>query len=422
VKAIRATASVVLLVLAACASSPVDDEPGSASTAQGETSPGVVVARDVAVADLTAADVFAPTGADGLPVVVMFHGSEGLRSSLEPLAMDVATSGAVVVVPSWPVITERPPAATTDDVYFEQTAAAVCAVRFARWTAAEYGGNPLDLTVLGHSAGAVLGARVALAEAPPWPGIDCYEGVSSDVDRFVGTAGDFNGRYQFASWIPDVYRPYDVFEMDVTNRDLVVRLFHGGADTNVWVGVSTDLDQHLRRLGIDSDVAYVETAHGDLIEPSTPAGRIVADDVDAIVHGRASLFEQPDTSATMSFAGDRCIFEQSTPVVVGRPLRISLTTERSDVPVWFSIVGFEPGLTDADVDAILADEPKPLDDPPRAPIDANFVRIEPGANGEMTWVIVTDSLRWVAYCMPDASSPGPGAGLMHPASEVVVAQ
>ena len=194
---------------------------------------------------MTTADVFAPGDADGIPVVVMFHGSDGLRSNMEPLATEMARSGAVVVVPSWPVITDRPPSDTSEDVYFDQTAAAVCAVRFARSTAAEHGGDPTDLTVLGHSAGAPLGARVALVEEPPWPGIDCYPGVSSHVDRFVGTAGDFDGETQYSSWIPDIYRPYDVFDLDVTNGDLEMRLVHGVDDWNVWAEVSTSFDEHL---------------------------------------------------------------------------------------------------------------------------------------------------------------------------------
>jgi acetyl esterase/lipase len=415
------TAVATAVLLASCASTSDDDVPASGTSVRDvEVLAGLVVARDVAVADVTVADVFAPAAEQiGLPVVVMFHGTEGLRANMEPLAIDVARSGAVVVVPSWPVITQRPLISTTEDVYAEQAAAAVCAVRFARTTATEFGGDATDLTVLGHSGGGPVGARVALVDEPPWPGIDCYPGTSSHVDRFIGTAGDFTGDYQFSSWIPELYHPYDVFDLQVTNPDLEVRLFHGGADTNVWVGVSTDFDQHLRSLGIDSDVAYVETAHGDLIQPSTPAGRLVADQVDALVHDRSSVFDPGGTTAVMRFEDDRCSYDPSGPDVIGQPLHLRLLGDR-DVPVWFSLVGFEPGLTDADVAAILADAPRRLDDPPRAPIDANFVQVLPGSEGEMTWVIVTDALRWVAYCMPEAGSGHPGAGKMYPAAEVAL--
>jgi acetyl esterase/lipase len=410
-----------MVLLGACGSSAIRDEPRAATTAPlCQATSDVVVSRDVAVADVTTADVFAPAGAADLPLVVMFHGSDGLRSNMEPLAEEVACSGAVVVVPSWPVITERPPADTTEDVYFDQTAAAVCAVRFARSTAAEYGGNAADLTVVGHSAGAPLGARVALVEDPPWPGIDCYPGVSAHVSRFVGTGGDYDGEYQYSNWIPDVYCLYDVFNLDTTNYDIGVSIMHGMNDCNVSVMVATDFDEHLDAVGIDSDLVYVDTAHGDLIDPSTPAGRLFAEQLEALVHQRPSVFDEPGARATMTFADDRCSFDGTTTTTLRRPLRIRLVAD-SDVPVWFSVLGFGPGLTDAEMTAIITGDPVSIvaRTPPFQM--SNFVRVEADSEGEMNLVFVEDSLRWVAYCMPDAGSTHPAAGVMHAASEIVLA-
>lgn len=408
------------VLLAACGASASDDEPGAATPASGgDAATDLVITRDVAVADVTTADVFAPRGAHDVPVVVMFHGTEGRRSKMEPLAVDVAGSGAVVVVPSWPVIAERPPADTTDDVYFDQTAAAVCSVRFAHATAAEHGGDPADLTVVGHSGGAPLVARVALVDEPPWPGIDCYPGVSSHVDRLVGTGGDFHNEYQFSSWIRDVHRPYDVFGLDVTNLDLEVRLLHGGADSSVWVGSSTDFDAHLDALGLDSEVVYADTGHGELIDPTTPGGRLVADEIGALIHGSTSIFDEAEAGATMTFDGARCSHDGTVQTELGRPLRIRLATD-SEAPVWFSMVGFGPGVSDDDMAAILAAGPLPIDEPPANAEAANFVSVEPGSEGEMTWVFVHGSLRWVSYCMPNPESTDLPVGMMYPASEVVV--
>jgi dienelactone hydrolase len=349
----------------------------------------------------------------------MFHGTEGLRSNMEPLAADVARSGAVVIVPSWPVISERPPLESTEDIFFEQTAAAVCAVRFAHATAPEHGGDPTEITVVGHSGGAPLGARVALVEEPPWPGVDCYPGVSSHVDRFVGTGGDYDNEYQAGTWIPDVYRPYDVFELDVTNRDLEVRLVHGGADASVAVGKSTVFDQHLDAVGIDSDLIYVDTTHRELRDPSTPGGRLVADQIDALVHGRTSIFDEPGSEATLSFDGDRCSFDGPATTTLGRPLRIHLVAD-SEIPMWFWLVGFGPGFTDAEMTAVVTAEPRRLEETIDYSHPASFVLVEPGSEGEMTWVFVDDSLRWSSWCMPKTGSPHPGAGMMYPGSEVVL--
>jgi hypothetical protein len=259
-----------------------------------------------------------------------------------------------------------------------------------------------------------------LVEEPPWPGIDCYPGVSSHVDRFVGTAGDFAGESQYSSWIPDVYRRYDVFDLDATNGDLEMRLIHGVDDWNVWVTVSTDFDEHLDAVGIDSDLVYVDTAHGELIDPSTPAGQLLVDQLDALVHEQPSVFDEPGARATVTFDDDGCTFDGAATVSLGRPLRVRLVAD-SDVPVWFSMLGFGPGLTDAEMTAIITGDPVSIDESTDTFDMANFVRVEADSEGEMNVVFVDDSLRWVVYCMPDAGSTHPAAGVMHAASEVVLA-
>jgi hypothetical protein len=178
-------------------------------------------------------------------------------------------------------------------------------------------------------------------------------------------------------------------------------------------------DQHLDAVGIDSDVVYVDTTHGELRDPSTTGGRLVADQIDALVHGRTSMFDDPGTSATLAFDGDRCSFDGGSTATVGQPLRIRLVGD-IEVAVWFSMVAFGPDLTDAEMTAIVTAEPRSIDDPPHDPIASSFVLVEPGSEGEMTWVFVNDSLRWSSWCMPEAGSPHPGAGMMYPASEVVL--
>jgi hypothetical protein len=216
-----------------------------------------------------------------------------------------------------------------------------------------------------------------------------------------------------------VYRPYDVFQLEATNRDLEVRLLHGGADTSVNVGNSTKFDQHLDALGIDSDVVYVDATHRELRDPSTPGGQLVADQVAALVHERASVFDDSGSVATLSFDGDSCSVDGTATTTLGRPLRVRLVAEAS-VPVWFSLVGFGPDVTDTRMRATMAAEPRPLDETLTYSDPASFVLIEPGAEGEMTWVFVYDALRWSSWCMPKADSPHPGAGMMYPASEIVL--
>lgn len=409
------------LMVSACGAEGSD---GRSSTTASTTATGDTVeldiTRDVAVADVTTADVFAPRGAEDLPVVVMFHGTEGKRSNMEPLAIDVARSGAVVVVPSWPVLTERPDFESTEDVFFPQTVAAVCGVRFARATAVEHGGDPSDLTVVGHSGGAPLGAQVALVDEPPWPGIDCYPDVSSHVDRFVGTGGDYTNEYQSGTWIPEIYRPYDVFQLEVTNLDLEVRLVHGSGDMSVDNSKSTVFDQHLDALGVDSALIYVDATHRELRDPTTPGGRLVADQIAALIHRRPSVFDGDVSDVTLSFDGERCRLEGKATATVGRPLNVRLVDD-ADVPVWFALVGFGSERSDTWLSTYLTAEPRPLDAVVAYTDPAGFVLLEPGTEGEMIWVFVDDSLRWTSWCLPHGDSSHPRAGLMHGASEIVLA-
>jgi acetyl esterase/lipase len=194
---------------------------------------GVEMLPDQVIGDgITTADVYRPVSGEGLPVVVMLHGTAGDRTEFDGLAREVAASGAVVFVPSWPVIAEMPEEEEVGELYRQQAEAVVCSLRHARATAGDVGGDPDDLTVLGHSGGATVGARAALVAEPPWPGIDCYPGVTHAPGRFIATGGDFTGGYSYASNFPDQYAPYDVFGLDPTN-DVEVRLYQGFNDWNV---------------------------------------------------------------------------------------------------------------------------------------------------------------------------------------------
>jgi acetyl esterase/lipase len=404
------------LCLAACGHSATDWRDAKWSGGQ-QVGPGVVVTRDVRISDVTTADVFAAVGAESAPVVIMFHGTEGRRQRMEPLAIDVARTGAVVVVPSWPVIVERPALETTEDVFFEQTRAAVCAVRFARLIAGANGGDNVELTVLGHSGGAVLGARVALVGDPPWPGIDCYLGVSSHVDRFIGTGGDYYGEYQYGRWLRKVYEPYDVFSLQVTNPDLEVALLHGVGDLNVNLCVSTAFCGRLNSLGLNGHLLYLDAGHSELVDPSSVAGRFVADQVAALIHHRRSMFDQQGVPATLTFDGAQCGYVGSSNIAVDLPLRLRLVNEAA-VPVSFLMIGFDNEMSDSAMLSVLNDPPWYVEHTPPGVELTSYVTVEPGAEAQMDWVFVRAAHRWLAYCLPEPHSQHPAAGLMHAAAEI----
>jgi dienelactone hydrolase len=394
-----------------------DSPPSDTATA---SAPTVEILRDQAIGDVTSADIYSPPAGEGLPVVVMLHGTEGVRSELDGLAREVAASGALVYVPTWPVIAERPDAQEAAEIYQRQTEVVVCSLRHARSTARELGGDPNDLTLFGHSGGATVGARVALVDEPPWSGIDCYPGVPHAPTRFIATAGDFTGSYSFASQFAEQYEPFDVFRLVPTN-DVEVRLFQGFNDWNLNPATETTaLDEYLLGLGVDSQAAYLDAAHGDLINVSEPAGRFLAGQLIELVRSDPGVFGDDGTAATMSYENERCSYDGPTSLTSGEPIVIELNNPTA-VPVLFWMVGFEAGFDVVD-SGYLDMPPGPVDRSPEGVETGHYITVPAGSTGWLRWVLVRGHQQWVPYCLPEAGSADPGAGLMHAAPVVLTMQ
>jgi dienelactone hydrolase len=381
------------------------------------SAPMVKILRDQSVGDLTTVDVYLPRTGEGVPVVVMLHGTGGERSELDGLARQVAASGALVYLPTWPVITERPDPQEVGEIYRRQTEAVVCSLRHARSTAGEFGGDPDNLTLFGHSGGATVGARVALVSEPVWSGIDCYPGVAHAPTRFITTAGDFTGAYSFALEFPEQYRPFDVFSLSPTN-DVVMRMFQGFHDWNLNSSTETTaLDQHLASIGVDSQAAYLDSAHGDLIDVSEPAGQFMAGQVVELVRGDPGVFSNDATAATLSYEDGRCSYDGPTSLAAGEPVAIEMRN-RSAVSVLFWMVGFEEGFDVVDA-GYLDWQPKPLDAQPAGVETGRWLRVGADTIGMLTWVLVRGHQQWVPYCFPEPGTADPEAGLMHVAPSVL---
>ncbi|HZD05072.1 MAG TPA: hypothetical protein VE173_09140, partial [Longimicrobiales bacterium] len=109
-----------------------------------------------------AMSVYAPAAEGGpWPVAVMIHGAGGSR--LDQWARAVASKGVVAYVPYWP---DDSPWHSAKGFRADMTPTIeqlACAVRFARAEAERYGGDPSNLTLLGHSAGANFASVIAFA-------------------------------------------------------------------------------------------------------------------------------------------------------------------------------------------------------------------------------------------------------------------
>lgn len=145
----------------------------------------VVVQRDVVFdgAHALALDVYRPRDARHAPVVVFFYGGSwksGKRQWYRWAGEALAKRGLVVLIPDyrqWPQVRLEG---------FMQDAAR--AVAWAHAHATEYGGDPGQLFVMGHSAGAHIGAL--LATNGDWLAADGMH--PRELAGFIGLAGPYD--------------------------------------------------------------------------------------------------------------------------------------------------------------------------------------------------------------------------------------
>jgi dienelactone hydrolase len=401
VRAGRLLAGLAVASLALTGCGPAVSSPDGASTG-----PVVTIRRGLAVEGITTADVFAPAAVADAPTVVMLHGTRGERSAMEPLAVEVAAGGAVVFVPSWPVIDQVAPfPVDARQAYQRQVDAVACSIEFAREHAPLYGGDPDEVTLLGHSGGATAGARVALTDRSDAV-TSCAAGRSSVPERFIGTGGDYLGVYQYGLERPVDYEPFDLFRITPERLGVEFRLIHSFGDASVDSLVATRFDARLRTQGLDSAIVYTDGGHGDLIDPTTRAGRFVVDQVLALVHAGTSAFDGPSSSTrlTLGIATDG---HDGVVPLLGEPAAFVLvnSTARSG---WFAFVGLAAG-SDLTLDDLVAETASHDTSgfPPDFVDFGGFVPAPAGSSTTLTWVRLGDEQRWAVYTMldPDPLDP-----------------
>ena len=129
-------------------------------------------------------DVYKPRHAAKAPVLVFFYGGSWQRGSRDLyhfVGVSLAAQGIVTIVPDYSIF---PPARFP--TFVEDAARAV---RFVRESAAQWGGDPTRLVLMGHSAGAYIAAMLSFD--PQWVE---QVGLNSQIDLagFIGLAGPYD--------------------------------------------------------------------------------------------------------------------------------------------------------------------------------------------------------------------------------------
>lgn len=195
-------------------------------------------------------DVYRPRGATGpAPVVLFFYGggwTEGARRDYEFVASSLAREGYLVVIPDYRLFPE-----VTFPGFAEDAAAAAA---WVQRNVARHGGDPDRIFVMGHSAGAHLGALVVL-----WP--ELVEAAGGDPAGFAGFVG-LAGPYDFLPLdegseleriFPEEARAASqpVHHVATDRSPPPVLLLHGTDDERVWPRNSRRLAARLQERRAD---------------------------------------------------------------------------------------------------------------------------------------------------------------------------
>jgi dienelactone hydrolase len=256
----------LLSILTGCATAaPETPSPEPSANLATEATTDIVYA-EVDEKPTSPLDVYAPSQSRSWPVVVVVHGIGMNRRDLRSFAKTIASQGAVVYnIDVMHSSDDQTPS-------YERTA---CAVRFARSTAANYGGDPNRITMFGYSLGGASGMVIALA-GEDFAGDCTVTDESALVDAFVAYEGSFNWPHR---------GPYSYIG---GNPNLQVRLVHGDFEdtfADMPVEISMEFHQALEDAGYDTDVIVVEGAsHWDANLKGTDAYAVTVQLVMELAH------------------------------------------------------------------------------------------------------------------------------------------
>ena len=255
-----------------------------------QPSDGVVAHRDI-VFDTehgVALDVYSPAHVVGAPVVVYFYGGDwqrGRRQWYRWVGEALARQGVVAVIADY-----RPWPDVRMDGFLMDGAHAVA---WARQHAADYGGDPAHLFVMGHSSGGHIAAMLATDKR--W--LATVGMKPRDLSGLIGVAGAFD----FIPFDEPAYADMFGATPDEQARSQPINfvdgdeppalLLQGEDDTVVYPIEAISLEGRYRQMGEPVELKlYPGLGHEKLVFALGPLRRIapVMDDVMRFIHARVA--------------------------------------------------------------------------------------------------------------------------------------
>ncbi|MFM0669947.1 alpha/beta hydrolase [Paraburkholderia sediminicola] len=239
-------------------------------------------------------DVYVPTtnaspaASHGRPVVVFFYGGSwqsGSRSSYLFVGAALASRGFVAVLPDYRTWPDTAFPGFVDD--------AATAVRWARDHAAEFGGDPSRIFLMGHSAG----AHIVMLLATDGRYLAAQQMSKSDISGVIGLAGPYDFLPLHDATLEEIFPPALRAASQpinfVVGDEPPMFLAAGQRDTTVDPGNTDRLAAKLRASG-DADVEvkhYPRVGHALLV--GAFAGPLrgfapVLDDASAFIDAQAN--------------------------------------------------------------------------------------------------------------------------------------
>ena len=217
-------------------------------------------------------DIYQPDAPlPGHPVVVFFYGGEwkyGDRGDYGFMGGALASRGITVVIPDYRLYPPTPFPGFVED--------GADAVAWTRAHIGEYGGNPDDLFVMGHSAGAYIAAMLALN--PAYLARDHMR--SADLRGMIGLSGPYN--FLPITWpelkpifevVPDLSVTQPITYADGKNPPLLLMAGRADDTVNPWQNTDALYKKVLADNGPASERLYDDIEHIGMVTAFAPLFR-----------------------------------------------------------------------------------------------------------------------------------------------------